>query len=161
MLARCVMRCRSCMMHCYSCRPGKLAPLAPLGGGGGGGLGAATRPLKSSGGGGDIKDELRRAGLLTLPDGDSYSGHSSVEVSAGGSQPPLQRQQQARPARAVYDAEFSVSNSNIEDMLGGAQVRSPGSGLPPCSHSQWWYLPVQQGLHDVISGPCLARRTSA
>ena len=113
------------MMHRYSCRPGKLAPLAPLGGGGGGGLGAATRPLKSSGGG-DIKDELRRAGLLTLPDGDSYSGHSSVEVSAGGSQPPPQRQQQARPARAVYDAEFSISNSNIEDMLGGAQVRPPG-----------------------------------
>jgi len=95
-------------------RPGKLAPLAPLGG---------SRPLKSSGGGGDdIKEELRRAGLLTLPPGDSYSTQSSVEASGSQHAAPVRLGgTAARSGGGVYDAEYSVSNSNIEDALGATE----------------------------------------
>ncbi len=107
--------------------------------GGSSGLGGAppsslSRPLKSSGGG-DIKDELRRAGLLTLPQGDSYSASSSVDTggaaaAAGGGRaaaaaaPPPS----SLAPRPVYDAEFSISNSNIEDVLGGG-VAGGGGGF--------------------------------
>jgi hypothetical protein len=85
------------------------------------------RPLKSSGAG-DIKDELRRAGLLTLPPGDSYSAHSSLDTGRLQQQQQQQLQEGAAtagsagrlpPGRHVFDAELSVSNSLIlEDGLG-------------------------------------------
>ncbi len=95
-----------------------LAPLAPLGGGGKGlppALGAPA-PLKSSAG--DIKEELRRAGLLTLPaSGDSLSVHSSVEASSAASKLAGGAAGGSRlgGGRPIYDAEFSISNSMLED----------------------------------------------
>ncbi|GAX83230.1 hypothetical protein CEUSTIGMA_g10656.t1 [Chlamydomonas eustigma] len=111
----------------FPTKPRGLAPLAPLSGKGLAPLaplGAAGRPLKSSGAE-DIKDELRRAGLLTLPLGDSDSVNSSLDTAR------LQQKQKQEggpaaasaagrppPGRHVFDAELSVSNSLAEEGFG-------------------------------------------